>query len=415
MLRGSPLYLAVTVAVALAGAAPATEAQVVGAEHAASSAGHLAFVTQGNGSRSTLRVVSPDGLVGAPEEIGETFDTPEVAVGARGDAVVAWIDKKQLWARYRPAGGTLGPAELVTRSASTYIESLPLAVDAAGAVTTAWAPESGRGGLHVRTRDPVSGWGPVQSLGGIDVYRPKLAVAAGGNAVLAWAQHQRKDHDGSQIAVASRVAGQAFGTPKVVVGVQHDPDYGRIAANDRGDVAIVWIVSKTRPGPGEVEFSIHGVFSSGGGAFGRPITLSRVKEATSPSVAVQPSGRMILAWRDNSTHRVEARVRAPAGVLGRPRILTHELDSNTGPTALDAGRGVVAWTDYDRAARKRVIRVSQATDDGHFGAATVIARVRDTFYDPAFAVAPAGLSVVAIPPFTPGDPIGWQRVAITAH
>jgi hypothetical protein len=353
------LLCVVVALVAPVGAAPAAEAQVVGAEHAASSAGHLAFVTQGNGSRSTLRVVSPDGVVGAPEEIGETFDTPEVAVGARGDAVVAWIDRRQLWARYRPAGGTLGPAELVTRSASTYIESLPLAVDAAGAVTTAWAPESGRGGLHVRTRDPVSGWGPVQALGGLDVFRPKLA-------------------------------------------------------NDRGDVAIVWIVCKTRRAPGEVEFSIHGVFSSGGGRFGRPIALSRAKEATSPNVAVQPSGRMILAWRDNSTHRVEARVREPSGVLGRPRILTHGLDSNTGPTALTAGRGVVAWSDYDRAARERVIRFAQATDDGHFGPAAVIARVRDTFYDPAFAVSPLGLSVVAIPPFAPGDPIGWERVAIPA-
>jgi hypothetical protein len=371
-------------------------------------------VTQGNGLRSTVRVVSPDGLVGAPEEIGETFDTPEVAVGARGDAVVAWIDRRQLWARYRPAGGTLGPTELVTRSASTYIESLPLAVDAAGAVTTAWAPESGRGGLRVRTRDPVSGWGPAQTLGGIDVYRPKLALADNGNAVIAWAQHKRKNRNGSQIAVASRLAGQPFGAPKVVVGVQNDPDYGRIVANERGDAAIVWIVSRTRREPGDVEFSIHGVFSSGGGPFGRPVTLSRVKEATSPSVAVQPSGRMILAWRDNDAHRIEARVRAPTGVLGRPRILTHDLDVNTGPSALTAGRGVVAWNDYDRRARERVIRFAQATDDGHFGQTAVIARVQDTFYDPAFAVSALGLSVVAVPPFAPSDPVVWQRVAVAA-
>ncbi|HEY6888164.1 MAG TPA: hypothetical protein VI300_10305 [Solirubrobacter sp.] len=413
MLRRS--LLLATLAVALVGGAPAAEAQVAGANHAASPAGHLAFVTQGNGSRSTLRIVSPEGVVGAPEEIGETFDTPEVAVGARGDAVVAWIDHRRLWARYRPAGGVLGPAELVTRSASTDIESLPLAVDAAGAVTTAWAPESGRGGLHVRTRDPVSGWGPVQALGGIDVFRPKLALAGNGNAVIAWAQHKRRDRDGSQIAVASRLGTAPFGRPTVVVGVQHDPDYGRIAANDEGDAAIVWIVSEERRKPGDVEFSIHGVFSRAGGAFGRPVTLSRVKEATTPLVAVQPSGRMILAWRDNSTHRVEARVRAPGGVLGRPRILTHDLDLNTGPTPLSAGRGVVAWNDYDRKARQRVIRFAQATDDGHFGPATVIARVRDTFYDPAFAVSPQGLSVVAIPPFAPDDPVAWQRVAVPAR
>src|SRR4051794_3480214 len=129
------------IAVGLALIASPAAAQVAGANHAASSAGHLAFVTQGNGFHSTLRVVSPDGQVAPVDTIGETFDTPDVAIGPRGDAVVARIDAKHLRLRFRPAGGPLGPEELVTSDASTFIESLPLAVDASGAVTTAWAPE----------------------------------------------------------------------------------------------------------------------------------------------------------------------------------------------------------------------------------------------------------------------------------
>jgi hypothetical protein len=72
--------------------------------------------------------------------------------------------------------------------------------------------------------------------------------------------------------------------------------------------------------------------------------------------------------------------------------------------------GAVAWTDDERP--EQVIRVVQATDDRRFGAAQVIARIHPSSIDPAIAVSPAGLSVVARPPFDPGDPIGWERVAL---
>jgi hypothetical protein len=117
---------------------------------------------------------------------------------------------------------------------------------------------------------------------------------------------------------------------------------------------------------------------------------------------------MILAWRDNETHRVEARVRSAEGVLGRPRILTHDLGLNTDPTA----RGVVAWADSER--RARVIRLAQATDDGHFPAAQTIARERSDL-DPAFAAAGPAVSVVASPPFERRHPIHWQRVAVPSR
>ena len=83
---------------------------------------------------------------------------------------------------------------------------------------------------------------------------------------------------------------------------------------------------------------------------------------------------MILAWRDNETHRVEARVRSAAGALGPPSILTHDLDENTGPTALAAGNGVIVWSDGVR--RGQVVHLAHATGDGRFPAVRTIARVR---------------------------------------
>jgi len=60
---------------------------------ASSTAGHLALVNDSrNGGAWMLRVVSPDGQVSAAEQVNATFDEPWVAIGARGDAIVAWQD-----------------------------------------------------------------------------------------------------------------------------------------------------------------------------------------------------------------------------------------------------------------------------------------------------------------------------------
>jgi hypothetical protein len=143
--------LAIAVALFLGAAPDASAQRLAGSDWASSSAGHLAFVTQGDDSGSTLRVLSPDGQVSPAEAIVDNVDEPDVAVGARGDVIVAWNDReKRLWSRYRPAGGSLGPPELVAPNASALLEALPLALDAAGGAVIAWTPEDGAGGLHVR-------------------------------------------------------------------------------------------------------------------------------------------------------------------------------------------------------------------------------------------------------------------------
>jgi hypothetical protein len=396
---------ALLAALILAVVAPcARAAQVVGAEWAASSAGHLALVSQGNnGGTSTVRVVSPDGQVSAAETLAESLDTPGVAVGARGDAIVAWFDDEhRLLARYRPPGGPLGPEEEVAPNASTYIESLPLALDAAGNALIAFAREDGAGGLQVRARS-TAGWGPPQTFGGTEIYRPKIALADNGSAVIAWGQ-QLPGTPRMQLAATWRTAGATFGSPQLISRARAGGTTPNVATNDRGDSVVAWIETHGH----EPEFTVHGVFRAAGGAFGRPVRVSRVSEATAPSVAIFPDARMILAWRDNQTHRVEARVRSAAGGLSRPRILTHTLDLNTGPLAVAAGRGIVVWSDAAR--HGTVVRLAQATDDGHFPTVQTIAHV-SSLLDPAVAPAGTAVTVVASPPFERGAPIRWRRIS----
>src|SRR6478752_770349 len=91
------------------------DAQVAGASYASSSTGAMAFVNQRSESRgeSSLRVVSTEGVISAPQPVVEGWVDPNVAIGARGDVIVAWMDRAGLYARFQPAGGSLGPVELV--------------------------------------------------------------------------------------------------------------------------------------------------------------------------------------------------------------------------------------------------------------------------------------------------------------
>ena len=117
---------------------------------------------------------------------------------------------------------------------------------------------------------------------------------------------------------------------------------------------------------------------------------------------------MILAWRENQSHRVGARVRSSSGRISRTRILSR-LSLNARPAAMIAGRGAVGWSDSTR--QGLVVRFAHATAAGGFERSRIISRVRGLADEPAFTIASPQLSVVADPPLTPNEPIRRQEIA----
>jgi hypothetical protein len=165
-------------------------AQGEDSEWAAGSGGDFAFLAQDESNVPWLRMVGPSGAVSAPEAVAEAYAAPVVAVGPRGDAIVAWIGERDdaLHARYRPPGGVLGASELVARDPEFGAEAVTVGLDAAGNATVTWSPKrkNERGGMWVRTRAENGTWSTPQSLGGYRVFEPSLTVTANGSAVLAW-------------------------------------------------------------------------------------------------------------------------------------------------------------------------------------------------------------------------------------
>jgi hypothetical protein len=388
------------------------DGDVQGAAYSASGSGALAFANEThNTGGSVLRLVTAEGLVTAPQPIASGFEDPQVAMGPRGDVIVAWFDKAGLYARFQPAGGVLGPVEVVAAAPDIYQEVLPLAVDGAGNAFVAYAPMFGPGGLRVRMRDASGAWGAEQNLGGTDIYDPALEVAANGTALLAWRQHGGKALNGTQIALSTRAPGAAFTPATVIAGTPRHADEPALALNDRGDAVVTWIESHRSDRPkarrGEILSSIHGRFRRADGAFGKSMRLSHM-QAAGQSVAVFPDGRMILAWTDWTNRRVEARVRSSTGVLGRAYVLTHDLGVNARIEALASGRGVVGWIDRDPGLV--LVRAAQATKDRRFQAPQLVARVHGYDLDPVWTASPTSLAVVPTPPGEPKDEISWQRV-----
>ncbi len=408
------LWPALVMVLALPSAARADE-QVEGAAYAASGSGAFAFANQSRTTGdSVLRVVGADGQISAPQPIVAGSEDPNVAMGPRGDVIVAWQDRDGLYARFEPAGGVLGPVELVAAKPAFLESVIPLAVDGAGNAFIAYALESEAGGIHVRMRDASGAWGPAQALGGEHIYDPEVVASANGSALLAWRQHGGRALNGTQIALSTRAPGAAFTPATVIAGTLRHADEPALALNDRGDAVATWVelhqVKHPKPHRDDLNFSVHGRFrAAGGGGFGKSIQLSHI-DAAGQSVAVQPDGRMILAWADWTNRRVEARVRSSTGVLGRPFVLTHDLGVNAAIAALTTGRGAVGWIDRDPGLV--FVRVAQATRDRRFGPPQLVARVDGYDLDPVWTATPLSLAVVPSPPAYIEDAIHWQAVAL---
>ncbi len=335
---------------------------------APSPAGHLAFVTEDDEGSATLRVVSPDGVVGP----SETIDGATPAVGARGDVLLAWFDGKQLWARYRPPGGPVGPPELVASHVAD-MEALPLALDDTGHALIVWKR---RDGLHVRERDPAAGWGAEQTIPVRFAFRAKLALAGNGQAALAWLQEGPSGPNSMQVAVSRRAPGGAFGAPRVVAGVQRHPGGAVVAANARGDYAVAWVELHHNT------LSVHASFNGGA-----PVAMSH-DDASGPAVDVEPDGRTLVAWRSHGNHRNEA-------WNGTRHILTRHAQTDSAPVILPGG--VIVWLEANDVIRAGDLHVTQTIGRGSV---------------PAFAAGPAALTVVADPPQQPDDPIAVRRVPL---
>jgi hypothetical protein len=351
-------------------------------------------------------------------------DSPTVAIDPRGDAIVVWeqyVGKDMVKASTHAAGATSWGGASTLSDPTREAESPQVAIDPAGEAVVVFTGQDAAGDKIVQAsaEQGFGGeWGaPIAlSAAGADSHRPTIGIDAAGEAFVAWdrpglttevVQESRRPagagwstpvtisspaqeavepivgvdakgdlgvvwshYGGVEIAqVTTRLAGGSWSAPRDLTGAGENAYRPRIALDAQGDATVVW-----NHGTLDGAYTVRQAASAAGsGTWSAPADVSpTLPQEPEPSLAVDPDGDAVVAWRagQGATEGIEAAARkgvagawSPAVAISTPGIVGTEARVGID----DAGHGVALWRNED------------ANDQG----------VRTSNYDPGFEGAPA--------------------------
>jgi hypothetical protein len=199
----------------------------------------------------------------------------------------------------------------------------------------------------VATTAQAAAFGPAFAVSGANascgfLSEPQVALDADGDAVFTWEQ---RDANGKlRVQARRRSADGVFGPILTLSGRSEIVLFHRLAVDAGGDALIAWTL-RPQAGPDQAQFRAF----AADGVLGPIELLSNVLPTDSAQVAMNPQGRAIFAWRRlNAAQNIavlEVRVRSAAGVLGPIQRASLGGQTTFQPdVAMSAdGEAVVAW------------------------------------------------------------------------
>lgn len=391
----------------------------------------------------------------------------DVAVNARGDAAMAWVqgagNGRAIVVSRRPAGAAWDPATPISDPGQAAIDA-SVGVDAAGGVTVVWR-QLERTRLvrtaHGRRRQPVlvvrarqrgpqdPGWGPVATLSSArqKAGTPEVGVDAAGEALAAW--HWGTGTSPSdpgfvgQVQYASLTPGRGWSAAQRISRTPACRDVRRphVAVAPSGDAAIWWqcdlhggrstAIGVSRPANGtvgreaELPFRQRGDVAAdldvGGAGFvavsaAADGTLSWWRGSLGATLSATPLATLAAAERANRTAGPPRIAGSPEGDAlsawidsgGRPRATPVAPDLGAGaPTSLADAAGVPGPVGVAAAAGRRGA-VAWIADGRVYGAQRTAAGE----LPPASTLSAPGV-LPADPPAVAADATGAAVVAWT--
>jgi hypothetical protein len=245
----------------------------------------------------------PGGSFGAPARLATgRIRSVSVAIGARGDVLVAWDARGVVRARFKPAGRRrFGPTETI-RSEPTYFARLEAAVARGGRAYLAWSAqflsEGGSiGPVFVQAAMRPSRARRFQAAELLDRLDPEhaanpvdLAADPGsGRAILGWTGF---DGATNRARVAETDPSGRFSVRQDLSAPGVDAVLGDVDRSATGSRVAVWTASFFHG----VERQVQGAYAPVGAAFGSPEEISG-RSADTPRVAFERgTERPVAVW-----------------------------------------------------------------------------------------------------------------------
>jgi hypothetical protein len=192
---------------------------------------------------------------------------PQIAVDPRGDATVVYESEGGLWILVRHTGGGWRALSRITGASSLGISEPQVARDSHGETILAWVRGSGANGEPAQVQAVVLGANDkprfrpqtLFSARNLNIGELHLAVDESGDAVLAW--HQKAKGGPVMIEAATRSADARFGRP-LTVSRQKDADEVSVALDARGFAAILFThILSTQPGRPEESEAVTPIYT----------------------------------------------------------------------------------------------------------------------------------------------------------
>lgn len=242
----------------------------------------------------------------------EDGQSPAVVLDSEGNGLLAWdarASRAVRVARYVRGRGFVRVEEVTPRDAGPF----RIAMDAGGDGLLAWAQEERVGRefrLHawVLRFDPSSGWGaaePLQQDASRDAVVEDVAFDRDGNALVVWSERRPPPLDpAARLLARAHPAGGGGGRIQLLGDPASD---ARLALDPRGGAVAAWI-QEAPPGVFSARFDL----GSGWGT--QEPVVSSGDVVGPPALAVDPAGNVLVAWREQAVDMLTLRTaRKPAG------------------------------------------------------------------------------------------------------
>jgi hypothetical protein len=305
----------------------------------------------------TLRHGLNEGWDPMPERI-ESNDAgdasrPQVAVDPQGNAVVVWQhadasdESLSVWANRFVVGSGWGDAGPVETDPNILLGP-QVAIDAKGNAIVVWegVDNDDRSSIWSRRLTPDGDREALLSVEGAsgNAFSPQVAADAEGNAIAVWQQQT----DGSRVDIWSNryVPSAGWGdAERIETADAGDSEKPQVAMDGDGNAIAVWVqLGGDRAGVWSSRY-----VASGGWRDPTPIGPAGLGSARAPQVSTNPNGDAVAIWVqfDGLQDRIYSNRYTASGRWGRSRAIdTNERLRVQGPqVAVDfEGNAVAVWS-----------------------------------------------------------------------